>query len=125
MAALAARKENEKTLLTLDDPHHDFMDFVRKSLQHQDPEFFWWYIAFEWRVRHDGGDAGDFACAVIVQASTWMKALDAAFDLKLRDSWKYRDCIQLPEDRIPAAEYRGRHLTAEAVQEFWPDAFAN
>ena len=75
----------------------------------------WFYISFVSKPH------GVFQGAAVVEGENWGKAIDAVFSLKLipKDA-KCELTLEIPADKWPADEYRGRLLTRAEVEAIWP-----
>jgi hypothetical protein len=101
----------------------DFAAEVKATFQDRSIDKFWWYIAFETdkNVAKKGGPIL-FMGAAIVEAPTMFDAISEAFrGIAPRDSSTRNQPVQIPDDKLPAAEYRNRLLTKEEVQQIFPE----
>lgn len=102
---------------------HDFAAEVKATFQDRTVEKFWWYIAFETErnVAKKGGPIF-FMGAAIVEAPTLFDAISEAYrGIAPKDSSTRNRPVQIPDDKLPPAEYRNRLLTKEEVQQIWPE----
>jgi hypothetical protein len=92
----------------------DFRDKVMGSLKSEQPLGDWYYVAY--RNKADG----EFCGAAVVQATNYTSATQTA--LKLIGTWEttsLAEYVEVPKDKLPAAEYRNRKLTKEEVEKLW------
>ena len=102
----------------------DFAVEVKTTFQDRTIGKFWWYIAFETDrdIAKKGGPIA-FMGATILEAPTMFEAVREAYKRQIvpQDSETRREPVQIPDDKVPAAEYRNRLLTKEEVQQIWPE----
>ena len=102
----------------------DFAAEVKATFQDRTVEKFWWYIAFETEknVVKKGGPIV-FMGAAIVEAPTFFDAVSEAYRKRIapENSSTRSQPVQIPDDRLPLADYRNRLLTKEEVQQIWPE----
>jgi hypothetical protein len=91
---------------------------VAEGLSKPQPPLQWFFVSI---VQQEGGA---FVGGSFVQASGWMKACDAAME---RDVWSqgkhdliFNEAVPVPDDQLPASEYRNHLLTLAEVCEVWP-----
>ena len=102
----------------------NFAAEVKATFQDRTIEKFWWYIAFETDrdVAKKGGPIV-FTGAAILEAPTMFEAIREAYKRQIapQDSETRNQPVQVPESKLPVAEYRNRLLTLEEVQTMWPE----
>ena len=102
----------------------DFAKEVKATFQNTTIKKFWWYIAFETEknvAKKDGSIV--FMGAASVEAPTFFDAVSEAYrkGIAPENSSIRNQPVQIPEDKLPSAEYRNRPLTLEEVQTMWPE----
>ena len=106
------------------DSKREFAAEVRATFQDRTVEKFWWYLAFETekKVAKKGGPIV-FMGAAIVEAPTYFDAVSEVYRRRIapEESSTRNMPVQIPEGKLPLAEYRNRLLTKEEVQQIWPE----
>ena len=100
----------------------EFEAFERKArergLNKPQVPLHWFFVSYVDRA------IGVFVGACFIQEEMWMKASDAAFKRHVLptgiENATLEDVVQVPDNKLPAPEYRDRLLTLEEVRQIWP-----
>ena len=92
-----------------------FEQEVRTKGFDEPPPLFWFYVSFV------GEDDGGFMGAALVEAPGWNKSFSVAGKRMLMPAGaKFGHYVEIPKDKLPAAEYRNRILSRGEIEALWP-----
>lgn len=102
-----------------------FEEEIRASLGGKPPApLLWFYVALvtkgpEGNWSSPGG--GEFMGAVVIEATSSIKAVDALFDSELLPKGaKTGTILEIPADKLPPPEFRNTLLSRAQVETLWP-----